>query len=122
MVAAAGLFGLDHVYPRLGEDHVRSPFGLVMMGMMVVIDIFIDQPMNNHYFQRLETRFVYRVCWKRKDFCGGKTGNKYSHHQGDDDDHDDGNDDDNGNGDGDDDGDGANGPGVFFPLQCSTTG
>ena len=23
VVAAAGLFGLDHVYPRLGEDHVR---------------------------------------------------------------------------------------------------
>ena len=23
VVAAAGLFGLDHVYPRLGEDHER---------------------------------------------------------------------------------------------------
>ena len=26
VVAAAGLFGLDHVYPRLGEEHERCKF------------------------------------------------------------------------------------------------
>ena len=26
VVAAAGLFGLEHVYPRLGEDHERCNF------------------------------------------------------------------------------------------------
>ena len=50
MVAAAGLFGLEHVYPRLGEDHARwkkmimaistRRTGMVMM-MMVVVDYYV---------------------------------------------------------------------------------
>ena len=45
VVAAAGLFGLDHVYPRLGEDHVRSPFGSVMMVMIYFYDYIMARIM-----------------------------------------------------------------------------
>ena len=42
VVAAAGLFGLEHVYPRLGEDHARGKKMIMAistrrMGMVMMI-------------------------------------------------------------------------------------
>ena len=54
MVAAAGLFGLEHVYPRLGEDHARWKKMIMTiltrrmgMVMMIIDDVLEDQDDHN---------------------------------------------------------------------------